>query len=359
MASSADGRDTSEKLSGQKILLFCQAPADIPYILTLYEFYERQSSISIFVINVEGMFKFLYDLQLDLEQLVFIPYQLVNLKRIDLLYSERKRIKLLWKEHFSNIHNGKVYFFSRFEDWLTAAFIHRLARNGENIITYAGHNDYVALLFPVQDKVSLKLKIYLFILKYLTNVSFSARRRDRLPEFQIDRYAILKTKLEVDKQVFVKYAYSIDILDKNASNLLFLISSGEPTVYAPLYYIDTIKSVISLFQIMGFKIFVKGHPRTGLPETVRNMTEFEIPSYVPGEFIDACNFKICLGIDTTALCYFSINKILPTYSVIKLFSYVDNSFSDIFIKYLKQQSDNEMLFINNFEELKKIVLKYI
>ena len=202
MGSITNGMDISGKANFQKIIIFCQAPADIPYLLTLYEIHKSESSISIFVINVEGMFRFLSDLQLDLEQLVFIPYRLISLKRIDLLPAERKRIKSLWKKYFANIQTGNVYFFSRFEDWLTAAFIHRFAKKNEIKIAYVDHYDYSAQLFPVQSVASFKIKIYLLILKYLTKVNFKANMRDRLPEFQVDRYAFLKTKAELDRQVF-------------------------------------------------------------------------------------------------------------------------------------------------------------
>jgi hypothetical protein len=354
-------RNISGKANSQKIIIFCQAPADIPYVLTLYGIHKNENSISIFVINVEGMFRFLSDLQLDLEQLVFIPYQLINLKRIDLLPAERKRIKSLWKKYFSNIQNGNVYFFSRFEDWLTAAFIHRFAEKSEIQITYMDHYDYSAQLFPVHSATSFKIKIYLLILKYLTKVNFNANIRDRLPEFQVDSYTLLKTKVELDERVFLKFAYLIDTLDKKTSNLLFFISSveAESTIYDPRYFISTIIAIINLFRDVGFKIIVKGHPRTGLPKAIKEVADFEIPSYVPGEFIDTGIFKICLGIDTSALCYFAKNKILPTYSVIKLFPYVDNTLIEIFIQFLQKQSNNEILFIENFEELKDIALIHL
>jgi len=351
--------DISGIARSQKIIIFCQAPADVPYVLTLYEIYNREYSISIFVINVEGMFQFLSDLHLNLEHLVYIPYELINLKKILLLNSERNRINSLWEKYFSNIKSGNVFFFSRFEDWLTAAFIHKFAEKREIKISYVNHYDFSAQLFPVQNIASLKIRVYLLILKYLTKVDFKANIRDRLPEFQIHKYPILETKVELNGQVFLKYAYNTNIFGKNTSNLLFFVSSGEETVYDPASYVGTLISIISLFREVGFKIIVKGHPRTGLPESVRKVSDFEIPSYVPGEFINAANFSMCLGIDSTAICYFAKNKILPTYSVIKLFTYFNKALIEIFINFLQQQSNNEILFIDDFEKLKNIALIHL
>jgi len=160
-------------------------------------------------------------------------------------------------------------------------------------------------------------------------------------------------------QVFLKYAYNTNIFGKNTSNLLFFVSSGEETVYDPASYVGTLISIISLFREVGFKIIVKGHPRTGLPESVRKVSDFEIPSYVPGEFINAANFSMCLGIDSTAICYFAKNKILPTYSVIKLFTYFNKALIEVFINFLQQQSNNEILFIDDFEKLKNIALIHL
>ena len=64
----------------KKILIFCQAPADIKYALTIYERNKNDSDISIFTINVEGMHKFLKSFNLNLKELQHIQYPKYNIK---------------------------------------------------------------------------------------------------------------------------------------------------------------------------------------------------------------------------------------------------------------------------------------
>lgn len=342
-----------------RTIIFCQAPADIPYVLTLYEQCKETNTVSIFVINVEGTFRFLSELRLDLEQLVFIPYQSIILKQVASLFAERKRINYLWETHFSNIHSGNVYFFSRFEDWLTAAFLHRFAKNKKIKITYIDHYDDSANLYPQQNSVTLRIRIHLLILKFLTKVNFKAKIKEQFPEFPVNKYAILKTKIELDKGLFLKYAYKIAIPNEKTSNLLFFISPCNNIAFNSDYYYDTLTTIIDILKGIGFKIIIKGHPRAGTPIRISRIADFEIPSYVPGEFIDTNNLKICLGIETFAICNFAKYKILPTYSLIKLIPYTNITMINVYIQYLQQHSDKELLFLNNLEELKKIAFTHL
>lgn len=345
-------------MNSNKTIIFCQAPADIPYVLTIYEQQKGKSEVSIFVINVEGLFRFLTELNLELEQLIFIPYKLKNIKQIGSLYTERNRINTIWQNHFSKIKEGKVYFFSRFEDWLTAAFIHRFTKQENIQIGYTDHYDSSADLFKKNLNITLKNRIYLLILKYLTGVDFKILIREKLPEFPVEKYSIQKVKAEVNNQLYSKYAFKSAVLDGNALNLLLFVSPCDNTIFNPKFYNNRLIEIINILKVNGFRITVKGHPRIGLPMQVKEVADYEIPSYVPGEFIDTNKFSICIGLDTTAICNFARNNILPTYSAIKLFPSVKKEMIDSLIKYLRQQSNNKMLFFDNLEDLKKIALTH-
>ncbi len=135
-------------------IIFCQAPADIPYLLTIYE-EKARGTISVYVINVENMFRFIENLNLELRELVFIPYSHSSLRSISHLYKEKKRIKELSRSYFSFIKDHDIYFFSRFEDWLTSAFIHVLTKAGSNTIYYVDYYDFSA---EVYERQPLNLK---------------------------------------------------------------------------------------------------------------------------------------------------------------------------------------------------------
>ncbi|MDA3779121.1 MAG: hypothetical protein PF487_02630, partial [Bacteroidales bacterium] len=103
----------------KEIIIFCQAPADIQYALTIYEKYKNSSMISIFCINMEGMYKFISSLNLTLKELILIPYPVeISIKNPVDIITERNRLKKLFKRHFLKISGYELYFFSNRYDWV-------------------------------------------------------------------------------------------------------------------------------------------------------------------------------------------------------------------------------------------------
>lgn len=118
----------------KRIIIFCQAPADIPFFLTLFEKYKRTYKIDVVVINVEGVYVFLKELNLKFESFIFIKYNIVSFKNPLSLYREKKRIQNIWTNQFKNNIYEKVVFFSRFEDWLTSSFLHLFHKIRKSIV---------------------------------------------------------------------------------------------------------------------------------------------------------------------------------------------------------------------------------
>ena len=337
-----------------KTIIFCQAPADIPYVLSLYEQIRETSDISIFVINVEGMFRFLNDLKLDLEQLIFIPYQLKNLKKLLNLNSERRRINSLFRKYFADVEQAEVFFFSRFEDWLTAAFLHKLSRKKGVQIAYLNHYDHVSF-FEKRHNMSLGLRAYVLTLKFLTGINFRVKIIEKLPELPIEDYNIIEKKPVLNEQVFAKYAYVGNFAGNGKSGALFFLSECEDTIYDCRYYNNTLVDIISILHENNYNVIAKGHPRTGMPVVVKKICDNEIPAYVPGEFIDTSNIRICLGLDTNAICYFAKTGQLATYSLIRMVPTADIAMTEILVNFLETQSENTMKFIDNKEQLYQVV----
>ncbi|MGO4819415.1 hypothetical protein [Flavobacterium sp. W22_SRS_FP1] len=330
-----------------KIIIFCQAPADIPYVLSLYEKYKEEKLISVYVINVENVFKFIQGLNLNLSALVFIPYVLGTFKSVFQIIKERKRIKALKKQYFDLVINTDVYFFSRFEDWLTSSFVVGLEKR--NSIYYIDHYDNSANFFAEKSR-SIKVEIYGWILNYLTGVSFKLDIVEKLPEFPINRYNINREDAVLNPDVFVKYSYFVNVPFESKDNVLFFISECEETIFNSNFYNEKLKSIITDIKTIGFKVVVKGHPRIGMPESIKLISDYEIPSYVPGEFIDIELFRFCLGLETNAICYFAKSNKIPTYSLIRMFPSRNIDMIEILVNFLKNQSDNEIIFIDNEEQ---------
>lgn len=337
-----------------KIIIFCQAPADIPYVLSLYEKHKEGKVISVYVINVENVFKFIKGLNLNLEALVFIPYTLTSFKSLFQIFTERKRIKALKKQYFDFVINTDVYFFSRFEDWLTSSFLSGLSM--KNSVYYLDHYDFSADIFE-RKKKGLKVFALKCIFYILTEAVFKLEILEKLPEFDYVRYNVKKQTAELKIDVFSKYQYVIDNVNAYRSSVLFFVSPCEAVIYDCESHDRIQFDLVQYFKQNNWNVIVKGHPRLGVPENIMDLVDVQIPSYIPAEFIRIENVFLCLGIITTALSFFAKNTGIPTYSLVNLFQFKDANSAQNYREYLSGVSDNKMLFFKDRNDFENIVKK--
>lgn len=337
----------------KEIIIFCQAPADVPFLLSIYENQKKDFLISIFVINVEAVYLFIKQLNLEVNRLIFIPYRLFSFTRIDLICIEKKRIEFLYEKYFSLTNLSQIYFFSRFGDWLTSYFLHRLSKNSNNTLYYACHYDD-NINYSKKKKKNLKTSFILHLLYFITGVKFKADVIEKIPEFPVNKYLIDKIKVNYDLCFQKKYLYHpIDINTKKAC-ILFFISPCFVDLFNEKTYNKLLIDIIDRCQLLGYDVVLKGHPRLGIPNEVKK-SYLEIPSYIPGEFIDISMFSFCIGLDTSAICYFAKNKLLPTYSIMNLFDILDFSLLQIQIDYLNSLSNGLVLICKDRNEFIQIL----
>jgi len=332
------------------IIIFCQAPADIAYVLSLYELYQKEKEISIFVINVENVYKFIKSLNLKLSSLVFIPYTLKSLKNPLDIILQRKRIEGLKKKYFNSVIDSNVYYFSRFEDWLTASFLKSLSK--KNTIYYHDHYDFSSKLYSKQ-KQNFKLTILKFIYFLLTDVAFKVNIVEKLPEFNYKKYGIKKQVPVLDKNIFKKYGYEIKMEKLSQPIVLLFISPCDPLIYESKTHDHIQFNIIKLFKDNNWKVAVKGHPRLGVPENISNLIDTQIPSYIPAEFLQLNNISFCSGIITAALAHFALNTEIKTYSLINLFQFKQDNLSNVYKDYLLRLSQNKIMFFQDYNDFEK------
>jgi hypothetical protein len=335
-----------------KIIIFCQAPADIPYLLSLYEKYKEEKVISVYVINVENVFKFIQSLKLNLHALVFIPYALTSFKSILQIIKERKRIKTLKKQYFNFVVNTDVYFFSRFEDWLTSSFLNVLDR--KNSIYYVDHYDFSSEIF-VKRKLNFKLLILKIVYYILTDVSFKLEIIEKLPEFQFQNSRIKKQIPEINNSIFHKYRYKIDVVKDPKPIALFFISPCEAVIYDCESHDEIQLQIVQLLKKFNWTVIVKGHPRLGVPENVMNLVDIKIPSYIPAEFVQIENVSMCLGIITSALAHFAKNTEIKTCSVLNLFQFKDFNSRNSYRDYLSELSNDQIIYFQDYNDFENSV----
>ncbi len=351
---------TNNKLDN---IIFCQAPADVPYVLDLYNKLKGQK-ISIYVINVVGIHQFLTILNLDINELIFIGYNKVNFKNPYSVLKEKIRIILLKKKYFQNKSNLNVYFFSRFEDWLTSSFIEYFANKKETIY-YINHYDSSANTHAVLKDIKFTRKILGLIFNYLSGVKFIMNREFKFPEFPINKYNIIEQTPQLDRTIYFQFAqkFNFNVLNTNRKKILFFISPSENDIFNDVNYEKNVLEILYIINQIGHEIILKGHPRSGLPNfiTSKMINKFDIrilESFIPGEFIEMSTFNLCIGIDSTILSILAKNSTIKTICLMNLFPPNNIHLYSFLRQYLINFSENKLAFINSVEEfqcyLKKI-----
>ncbi len=321
------------------IIVFCQAPADIPYFLTLYERNKKDKTFCVYVINIENVYKFLKSLNLELKNLIFIPYTIKSFKNIPRFLEERRRIKRIKAKYFNDVRDADVYFFSRFEDWLTSSFLKTLQK--QNSVHYFDHYDFSSKLYKEQ-KINFKLLVLKILYYILTDVNFKVAIIEKLPEFNYRKYNIKRQTAELDSNIFHKYSFTINVKENLKPIVLLFVSPCEGAVYNCKSHDEIQFQIIELLKKCNMTIVVKGHPRSGIPENIINLIDVQIESYIPAEFIEVENVSMCLGVITAALAHFAKNTKIQTYSLINLFEFKDVSSIIQYKDYLSELSNNEI-----------------
>jgi hypothetical protein len=337
-------------LYNNNLIVFCQAPADVQYVLDIYIERNTKDRIQIYVINVYGVYQFLKSLNLNIDKLEYIPYKLLNIKKIWMIPIEKKRIRDIFNHHFKHTVTGEVVFFSRFEDWLTAAFLTFFLRKKNVIINYVNHYDSIEGF--TSTRLSFRLYVYKLLLKWLTGIWFDLFIRDKLPEFPYYKYRITEQKNKTTSQSIQLFSYQIP-KQQGKFNVLLFLAKSERAMFDPLEHDRTLIEVIKVLKSYGFNIIIKGHPRVGLPPGVEIYADIIIPEYVPGEFISIDKIALCIGVDTNTLCHFAKNTDVHTWSIIKLILPADISLVESIEHFLRVQSDNKIDFIKSKNTLKE------
>jgi len=335
--------------SENEIILFCQAPSDIQYVLSIYERLNETREISIFVVNVKNSYLFLSELNLNLKKLVFIPYADAAFRNPAVIFRERNRIRRLISTHFKQISGGEVFFFSRFEDWLTAAFVRYLTRT--NKVVYLDHYDSSAALLN-----RYKTNFRTFILKCLywiiTGINFKVDVREKLPEFPTDRFGITRAVPKVDNDVFLKYAFQVKRVDVSRPCVLILLAPCYDVVLDDASYDQTQLKVLRALKDVGCMIIGKGHPRMGIPAVFSEFIDLEIPAYMPIEFVNESSFDLCLGLLTVALSHFSNHTAVPTFSLIDIFKFNNPDSPQQYKAYLDGASGGKMQYFADMDDFR-------
>jgi len=207
-----------------------------------------------------------------------------------------------------------------------------------------------------------------FTLKLVLGLDLMYYRRDKKnPCFGVDdkflkKYNIMEYAPDADVEEL-----TLDAVKKYKSNHgeyeNFIIDDGLLTGYVNF---DSMKKLYKDLFELPLKFAFKKHPNLMYKKTHSELylsfyKEFknckEIPAYVPAELLFNNIKKNVISIFSTALITASRLQHLKTISLLELVEWYDKSYKKEWKERLIATSNNKILFPNNFEELKEILLR--
>lgn len=334
------------------IIIFCQAPADTAYVLTLYEKFKDKRSISIYVINVEGTYKHLKLLNLNIDSLKFIPYpDLYHLFRSPRKIIKARRDIAQMQKQFKQIKSHEVYYSNNLADWITFACIH-IMRDHNDIFVYDYYNTTKRNAKP---KLTVKNVIILLVLFYITRVKLQLDQRlgQSVPFFPCYLYGIRKYNITLSPRIFKKYVYPLEDLLQRA---VLLYESDMKDEMTFINYEATISTIIKRLLKEGYKIYIKPHPRIGYSKFLDRYNIIVLPGFISGEFLPVDQFQAVLGIWTTTIAKISAsNANINVVTILDLFHTVREKDKDTMRQFLMNQSNNKLKFAKSMDDLINII----
>ena len=333
-------------------LLVCQAPVEVPNILQFYEEvrdkYNKITFVSRDTNSYNDFFKYLgikanyvrwvNDCRFD----SFKPQTWTNF---------RKQIL----NNLSNLQleNCDVYYSSRF-DFFSYCHFKEFPKSATFI--YRDKRDSEVWCNKGQGKVCLKSHIRMILDKYIkqfycgVELSYYNCGSNSILGFDPLKLGhIVRPKLSDDEeiQMIKKYSYTPNVKSRNV--VIFFTEPYRNRFHDESDYIVVNRKIVEELHNRGYYVVLKGHPRLGICEEIRDIVDEIIPSYIPSEFIDYSNFTKAVGFVSTALC--GASKYIPTYSVLDICSITDEHLADYWRIFLNKNSSGNIIFLKDIADI--------
>ena len=331
--------------------IFCQAPTKISAVLLCYEKeVEAGNKVTIVTKNSVSMNSFFRKLELNatvvhLESIKYEKYCLAHFFAIKKIV--RKDIENLGICHDANV---RIFFTDICDDFWMGLYLSELKQFP--IIKIQGEIDIKRNLDRCWDR---------------RNLPFKLRIKERLFSLFFG-YSFFYTNIDHWTLAIniKKYNYPLlDYSDKSVCNR-YLISAPSQFEHSVLFFTEPYRNkfqteddymrlnklIIIELQKKGYKVGVKGHPRIGLPNGIRNLADFEVESYLPAEFIDMKSYDFVIGFVSTSIS--SASNQIPAYSVLPMCQIIDEKQVDYWYDYLNTLSANKVFYLNDLNDISNV-----
>jgi len=340
---------SEDVISNCEVIHFCQAAADVKYIL---DYYEKNVNEKLFVVvvNVRMVYDFFCSLRLDRMRLLFVPYSdKFSIKNIAIVVAEKKRLMKVYRENFVSIKKSKVYFYCNYFDWITFFFVNKLIE--ENKVFFLGH--YLGWDEFKKSAVGVKEGIKLFLYYVLTGIKFDLTTY--ASDNTVLRYAPSGGRITIadakmpKENIFKKYSFSA--IESRCPQKAVLVVDAQDNPWISGFREKMISLLIYLKE-NGYKLYIKPHPRLGYSVEFLEYADLSDIN-IPSEFLDLSAFVAVIGLSSTVLID-AAKKEGNAYSLMNLFKYTDRSRYDYAKRYIQKQGDGFVKIIDDENEFRRV-----
>ena len=342
--------------------IFFQAPAELPYVIQLYDEYKNTSHVKIVVVNVYSNFEFIKSLSLADVEIIFCECPLIHKRHIVFISSFKKYIHKFWDAHLDVISKGDVFFFSASFDWVTAYFVKNLSSKEGVKVHYAGFNTTEVILKEsyengiVNKGLSLKDYVLLCVLKAITGIWFDFLKKLPCISFPYFKYGIDFKPILLQTDAISPYKYDIPGATENCV-LLFTTTWVYESEDVLIHVDRRVCEIIESIKSRGYQVVAKGHPRFGIAKCIEHTVDIVLPNYVPAEFINTRNIKLIIGINSAAIIYYAVHTDVKTVSLLKMVDGISKELVEENVHLMKKMCGDMMLIPDSLQDLWNLLLK--
>lgn len=338
------------EIMNDKAYIVCQAPVEVPNVLSLYEYCKDLYREIIIVSScTDSYMRFFEYLHIKATFIEWKNCEIDFLRNVS-LKKYRKNIQRNLQQ--TDLHNSDVYYTSRLDFF---ALCHFLEFPEETKFFYRGLMDdkvwkvgeakngrikshISSCLVRLRKEIFCHNRLYYYNCNSLSILGFSPKELNHrlLHSFDNEDYIIKKYKY-VPKATSAKVAILYTEPYRNAFH------TEEDYIYLN-------HEIVKKLHEKGYYVIMKGHPRIGICKEIESEVDEIIPQYVPAEFIDVKCFTLAIGFVSTALA--SASESIPTYSVLDLCQTTNKELALYWKDYLFNVAGDKIIYLNNFDEIK-------
>lgn len=333
------------------LVIFSQAPADVQYVLSLYEEYSQQCRIIIVVMGIRSNYDFLKSLSLKNVDLHFIDVSVHRLKIFNLWTVKRKLYRFY--QNLMRAGDLTIYFFSYYFDYYTFYLVARLAKSHYCILI----NIYGTEREPLRHlRLLERIKLAFLRTLFCVRLRYAKAAVGPVVTFQFREHGIEAVQMDLDPQVLTRHLYRVPGSD---SRSVLFFESGPPPGSDSKHYGEVVDRVVSRLRNMGWQVYIKPHPRLGHSYELASLGVIVLPSHIPGELIEARRFDFVLGVYSSAIAMLARNQGVAVVSIGPMMEFWDTAAAIYLRSYLVELANGGLLlFAGDMDEFQSYVERF-